>query len=239
MQRFGEFVVKHRKLILIISIILLIPSAIGMKLTRINYDLLTYLPGDIKTVQGENVLTEDFNMGAYSIIVLKNMPSKDILKLEEKIKKEVDNVELCASIVDVTGDEIPLEMLPEDITQRFYKDDETLLLVTFKNAISSDETLQSIEKIRSITDERCLISGMSATLLDTRDLSDSEIAIYVVIAVLLCLLILTLALDSFVAPVLLLLNIGFAILYNMGSNFFLGEISDFIKEKIKKVARKA
>ena len=229
MQRFGEFVVKHRKLILIISIILLIPSAIGMKLTRVNYDLLTYLPGDIKTVQGENVLTEDFNMGAYSIIVLKNMPSKDILKLEEKIKKEVDNVELCASIVDVTGDEIPLEMLPEDITQRFYKDDETLLLVTFKNAISSDETLQSIEKIRSITDERCLISGMSATLLDTKDLSDSEIAIYVVIAVLLCLLILTLALDSFVAPVLLLLNIGFAILYNMGSNFFLGEISYITK----------
>ena len=120
MQRFGEFVVKHRKLILIISIILLIPSAIGMKLTSVNYDLLTYLPGDIKTVQGENVLTEDFNMGAYSIIVLKNMPSKDILKLEEKIKKEVDNVELCASIVDVTGDEIPLEMLPEDITQRFF-----------------------------------------------------------------------------------------------------------------------
>ena len=229
MQKFGEFVVKHRKLILIISIILLIPSVIGMKLTRVNYDILTYLPDDIKTVQGENILTEDFDMGAYSIIVLKNMPSKEILKLEEKIKDEIDNVELCASIADVTGSEFPLEMLPDDVADKVYKNGETLLLVTFKDAISSDETLQSIEKLREITDERCLISGMSATLLDTRDLSDSEIVIYVVIAVILCLLILMLALDSFVAPILLLLNIGFAILYNMGTNIFLGEISYITK----------
>ena len=229
MQKFGEFVVKHRKFILIISIILLIPSIIGMKLTRINYDILTYLPEDIKTVQGEKVLTEDFNMGAYSIIVLKNMPPNEILKLEDKIKKEISNVELCASIADVTGSEFPLEMLPDNVSKRIYNDGETLLLVTFKDAISSDETMQSIEKIRNIADERCLISGMSATLLDTRILSDSEIAIYVVIAVILCLLILTLALDSFAAPVLLLLNIGFAILYNMGTNIFLGEISYITK----------
>ena len=229
MQKIGEFVVKHRKIILIISIILLIPSIIGYKATRINYDILTYLPGDIKTIQGQNILSEDFDMGAYSIVVLKNMPAKDILKLENKIKKEIDNVQLCASIADVTGEEFPIEMLPDEVTNRVYKNEETLLLVTFTDAISSDETMLSIQKLRDITDERCMISGMSATLLDTRNLSESEITIYVVIAVILCLLILTLSLDSFVAPVLLLLNIGFAILYNMGTNIFLGEISYITK----------
>ena len=229
MQKIGEFVVKHRKIILIISIILLIPSIIGYKATRINYDILTYLPGDIKTIQGQNILSEDFDMGAYSIVVLKNMPAKDILKLENKIKKEIDNVQLCASIADVTGEEFPIEMLPDEVINRVYKNEETLLLVTFTDAISSDETMLSIQKLRDITDERCMISGMSATLLDTRNLSESEITIYVVIAVILCLLILTLSLDSFVAPVLLLLNIGFAILYNMGTNIFLGEISYITK----------
>ena len=229
MQKFGEIVVKHRKVILLIAIILLIPAVIGYKATRVNYDILTYLPGDIKTIQGQNVLTEDFDMGAYSVVVLKNMPAKDILKLEDKIKNEIDNVEICASIADVTGEEFPLEMLPEEVSGRVYKDGETILLVTFKDAISSDETMASIQKLRDITDERCMISGMSATLLDTRLLSESEITIYVVIAVCLCLLILTLALDSYVAPVLLLLNIGFAILYNMGSNIFLGEISYITK----------
>ena len=229
MQRFGEFVVKHRKLILIISIILLIPSIIGYKATRVNYDILTYLPEDIKTIQGQNILTDDFDMGAYSIVVLKDMPTKEVLKLEEKIQSEIDNVELCASIVDVTGEEFPLEMLPEDISERVYKNGETLLLVTFKDAISSDETLSSIEKLRSITDERCKISGMSATLLDTKNLFESEVTIYVVIAVVLCFFVLMLALDSFGAPLLLLLNIGFAILYNMGSNIFLGQISYITK----------
>ena len=210
MQKFGEFVVKYRKLILIISILLLIPAVIGYKATRVNYDILTYLPGDIKTIQGQNVLTEDYDMGAYSVVVLKNMPAKDILKLEEKIKNEIDNVQMCASIADLTGEEFPLEMLPEDVSGRVYKDGETILLVTFKDAISSDEPMESIQKLREITDERCMISGMSATLLDTRLLSESEITVYVVIAVCLCLLIVALALDSFVARVLLVLNIGLA-----------------------------
>ena len=157
------------------------------------------------------------------------MPTKDILKLEDKVKKEIDNVEVCASIADVVGEEIPIEMLPDEIKDKVYKDGSTLMMVTFKDAISSDETMQSIEKLRKITDERCKISGMSATLLDTRSLSESEILIYVVIAVALCLVILQLALDSFVAPVLLLLNIGFAILYNMGTNIFLGQISYITK----------
>ena len=229
MQKISSFIVKHNKLILIIAVILLIPSIIGYKSTRINYDILTYLPDTIKTVQGEDILSKDFKTGAYSIVVLNNMPTKDILKLEEKVKQEIDNVEMCISIADVVGEEIPIEMLPDEIKDKVYKDGSTLMMVTFKDAISSDETMQAIEKLREITDERCKISGMSATLLDTRSLSESEILIYVVIAVALCLVILQLALDSFVAPVLLLLNIGFAILYNMGTNIFLGQISYITK----------
>jgi len=229
MQKFGEFVVKYKKIILVIAILLLIPSIVGYKATRVNYDILTYLPETIKTVQGESILAEDFDMGAYSIVVVENMSSKELLKLEKQIQDEIDNVELCASIADVTGDEFPLEMLAGDEVEKFYKDGKSLLLVTFKDAISSDETMQSIEKLRDITDERCKISGMSATLLDTRNLSDSEIALYVSIAVVLCLIILSLALDSFIAPLLLLANIGFAVLYNMGTNVFLGETSYITK----------
>lgn len=229
MQKISEFVVKHYKVILIVLTILLIPSYIGMKATRVNYDILTYLPEDIKTIQGENILTNEFNMGAYSVVVLKNMSASEILNLENDIKEKIDNVELCASLADVVGEEIPFEFLPDEVTSRLYKNDETLLIVTFKDAISSDETMHSIEQLREITDERCMISGMSATLLDTRNLSDSEITLYVVIAVILCLIILSFALDSFVAPVLLLLNIGYAILFNMGTNIFLGQISYITK----------
>ena len=229
MQKFGNFIVKNYKLILIIAIILLIPSIIGYKATRVNYDILVYLPDTIKTVQGEDILANDFGTGAYSIVVLENMPTKDILKLEDEIKEKIDNVEICASIADVIGEDFPIDMLPDDIKDKIYVDGDTLMIVTFKDAISSDETMQSIEKMREIADERCRISGMSATLLDTRELSNSEIAIYVVIAVTLCLIILQLALDSFVAPILLLLNIGFAVLYNMGTNIFLGEISYITK----------
>lgn len=227
--KFGEFVVKNRKLIIIISLLLLIPSIFGMMATRVNYDILVYLPDTIKTVQGQEILSNDFDMGAYTIIVLKNMPAKDILKLETTIKDRIDNVQMCASIADLTGEDFPLEMLPDDIANHLYKDGETLMIVTFKDAISSDTTLESIEQLRKICDERCMISGMSATLLDTKALTNSEITIYVLIAVGLCLIILQLALDSYVAPILLLLNIGFAILYNMGTNYFLGEISYITK----------
>lgn len=227
--KFGEFVVKNKKLIIIISLLLLIPSIFGMMATRVNYDILVYLPDTIKTVQGQEILSNDFDMGAYTILVLKNMPAKDILKLETTIKDRIDNVQMCASIADLTGEDFPLEMLPDDIANHLYKDGETLMIVTFKDAISSDTTLESIEQLRKICDERCMISGMSATLLDTKALTNSEITIYVLIAVGLCLIILQLALDSYVAPILLLLNIGFAILYNMGTNYFLGEISYITK----------
>lgn len=228
MQKFGQFICKHRKFILILTLFLLIPSIIGMKATRINYDILVYLPDNIETIKGENILSEDFNMGAFSMIILDNMDTKDILSLENKIK-ELDNVEKAVSIADITGTGFPIEMLPDEVKDAFYKDDSTLMLVTFKDQISSDSTLEAVEKIRDITDEHCKVSGMTSTVLDTRNLSDSEIVIYVIIAVILCLIVLEIALDSYLAPILLLLNIGIAILFNMGSNIFLGQISYITK----------
>ena len=228
MQKFGQFICKHRKFILILTLVLLIPSIIGMKATRINYDILVYLPDDIETIKGENILSEDFNMGAFSMIILDNMDTKDISSLENKIK-ELDNVEKAVSIADITGTGFPIEMLPDEVKDAFYKDDSTLMLVTFKDQISSDSTLEAVEKIRDITDEHCKVSGMTSTVLDTRNLSDSEIVIYVIIAVILCLIVLEIALDSYLAPILLLLNIGIAILFNMGSNIFLGQISYITK----------
>ena len=228
MEKFGEFVCKHKKIILIVSILLLIPSIFGYMATRVNYDILVYLPDDIETIKGENILAEDFNMGAFSVVILDNMETKDILKLEDEFRN-MDNVEKVIGVADVTGKSIPLEMLPDSIKDKIYKDGSTPILVTFKEGISDDATLKTIENLREKTDERCKISGMSAVVLDTRDLSNSEVAIYVVIAVALCLLILQLALDSYLAPILMLLNIGIAILYNMGTNIFLGEISYITK----------
>ena len=228
MSALGNAVCKYRKIILIIALALLIPSILGMKATRINYDILVYLPENIETVKGEKILSEDFNMGGFSIVILENMKNKDILKLENQIK-EINNVEKVISIADIIGTEIPKEMLPNEVQDKLYDDNKTIMLVTFKEQISSDETINSVEKIREITDERCKISGMTATLIDTRNLSDSEVIIYVVIAVILCLIILQLTVDSYFVPFLLLINIGIAVLYNMGTNIFLGEISYITK----------
>ena len=228
MLKFAEKICKHKKIILIIALLLLIPSFIGMQATRINYDILAYLPDDVDTVKGENILTNEFNMGSYSIVITENMSTKDIQKLEGKFK-ELDNVEKVASVADLLGSNIPEEMLPDEVKDIAYKDGDTAILVTFKEGISSDKTLESIEQLRKIADKQCKISGMSALILDTKNIANSEIAIYVVIAVILCMLVLQFALDSYLAPVFLLASIGIAILYNMGSNIFLGEISYITK----------
>ncbi len=228
MHKFGEFVCKYRKAILIIALLLLIPSVIGMKATRINYDILVYLPSDIETIKGEKILSEDFNMGAFSIIIVDDMNTKDIIKLENKIK-EIETVQKVASIADILGTRVPNEILPDEIKDKIYKENSTIMLVTFKGGISEDSTVKAVEELRDITDQRCKISGMTSTVIDTRDLSDSEVAIYVIIAVLLCLLVLEIALDSYAVPIIILLNIGIAILYNMGTNIMLGEISYITK----------
>lgn len=228
MHKFGELVCKYKKAILIIALLLLIPAVIGMKATKINYDILVYLPSDIETIKGEKILSEDFNMGAFSIIILDDMNTKDIIKLENKIK-EIESVQKVVSIADVLGTSIPKEALPDDLKDKIYKENSTIMLVTFKDGISEDSTIKAVETLRDITDQRCKISGMTSTVIDTRNLSDSEVAIYVIIAVLLCLLVLEIALDSYAVPVIILLNIGIAILYNMGTNIMLGEISYITK----------
>ena len=228
MEKFGQFICKHKVAILIISLLLLIPSIIGYKATRVNYDILVYLPDNIETIKGENILADDFDMGAFSVVILENMQSKDIIELEKQFR-EVGNVEKVVGLTDIIGTDVPLEMLPDEIKDKLYKDNTTPVLVTFKDGISEDTTMETVEKLRKISNENCKISGMTATVLDTRNLSDSEVIIYVMIAVALCLIILQLALDSYLAPVLMLLNIGMAVLYNMGTNAFLGQTSYITK----------
>ncbi len=228
MQKFGEIICKYKKIILIISILLLIPAFIGMQKTKINYDILVYLPEDIETVKGENLLSEEFSMGGYSIVTIDNMPNKELLKLEDEIRK-IDGVEKVISIADISGTTIPKEMLPNEITEKFYHENTTMMLVTFKEGISSDLTTKAVNNLRNITDERCKVGGMTSVLIDTKNLSDGEVLIYVIIAVILCIIILQLALDSYVVPIILLINIGIAILYNMGTNIFLGQISYITK----------
>lgn len=223
MNFIGNFVCKHRKFIIIICLILLIPAFIGMKKTKINYDILVYLPDDIETIEGENILTNDFKSGAYAIAITENMADKDIVTFENNIRK-IDGVSKVISINDITGTTIPIEFLPSEITSFISKDNSKLILITFEDSTSSDRTLAAVEKLRKISSDSTKIGGMSTMVLDTKELFNSEMTLYVIIAVILCLIILFISLDSFIVPVLLLLNIGVAILFNMGSNIFLGNI---------------
>ena len=228
-NNFGHFICKYRKAILIISLILLIPSIIGIKATKINYDILTYLPKDIETIEGQEILAKDFNLGSFSILIVDDkMPTKDILKMEEKIK-EIDCVDKVIGASDILGTTIPQDMLPDDIKDELNKQGTTPILVTFTSGMGEEDTINAITKIREIADSQCKVSGISAMATDIKYLLDSEMALYVVIAVVLCIIILELALDSFAVPVILLVGIGMAVLYNMGSNVMLGQISYLTK----------
>ena len=228
MKKLSNFISNHKKLIIIITFILLIPSIIGYKLTKINYDILVYLPEDIETMKGQEILTNDFGVGAYSFVIVENMQAKDLLNLEEQIK-EIDHVGAAISYADVLGTTIPKEMLPKELINKISKDNVDVIAVTFDTSTSAEETLNAIEEIRDITDKNVLVGGMSSMVLDTKNVANSEILIYVTLAVLLCLIVLSLSLDSFVVPILLLANIGIAILFNMGTNIFLGNISYITK----------
>lgn len=227
MKKFSEFICKNRVLVLIVSFALLILSFIGMKLTKINYDILVYLPDDIETIKGQNILTDEFNMGAYAMVITDNLKADEILKVEEKMRK-VDGVNKVVSLYDALGTDFPIEVLPDDIRSHLNKDNSNLLLVTFEESTSSEKTIDAVRELRTLSDNY-KIGGMSSMVLDTMDLSNSEIAIYIIIAVVLCLVVLAFSLDSYLVPVLLLLNIGMAIMYNMGTNIFLGEISYITK----------
>ena len=223
MKRFGDFIVKKKKIILLITLVLLIPSLIGYLKTKINYDILTYLPSDIETLKGEHILTDDFNSGAFSVIITEKMNTKEILDLEEKIK-EIESVEKVVSINDLTGTSIPVSILPSNIVEKFAKGDERLILVTFKKSTSDDLTLNAVEEIRELVKDKALVGGMSAMVLDTKELFNNEMLLYVCIAVILCIIVLELSLDSYLVPILLIANIGIAILFNLGSNIMFGSI---------------
>lgn len=228
MKKIGTSICKNKTKILIITLILFVPAIIGMKLTKINYDILVYLPEDIKTIEGQNILTNEFSLGAFSVTIIDKMTPKDILSLEEEIK-EIDGVAKVVSTYDALGTTIPIDILPQEIISKVKKDDSDLMLITFTNSTSHETTINAIEKIKELTKEKCKVGGMSAMVLDTMNLSESEITIYIIIAVILCIIVLEISLDSYIVPFLLLINIGISILFNLGTNIIFGNISYITK----------
>ena len=228
MKKINQFITNHSILVVIVALLLLVPSLIGYVNTKINYNILVYLPSDIETIKGQDILTNDFGIGAFSFVTVNKMSNYDMLKLEDKIRK-IDSVNLVASLVDVTDTTVPMDILPDDVLKKLHKDEKNVIVVTFENGTSDEVTMKAVEKLRSVVGDASSVSGMSAMVLDTRDVSNSEMLAYIIIAVILCLVVLTVATDSFVIPFLLLGNIGVAILYNMGTNIFLGEISYITK----------
>ena len=227
MKKISDYIVNHSKLILIIGLFLLIPALYGYINTRINYDILVYLPDSVDTIKGENILTDEFGLGSYAFVIIDNNTNKDIIDLENEFKK-VDGVNKVISVYDLLDSGIPKSMLPKDIENKLYKDNETIIMVTFNGSTSEDETINSVRELRQIV-EGDTISSMTAMVVDTMDLANQEIVTYVVIAVILCLIVLLIATDSYIVPIFLLLNIGIAIIYNLGSNIFLGQISYITK----------
>ena len=223
-MKFSRAVVKYRIPIVIISILLLIPSVIGIVKTRINYDILSYLPGDIDTMEGQDIMLDEFGKGGFSFVILEGMDDKDIVKLKEKIEQvdAVGDVLWYDTAADIT---IPKELLPDDIYDVFNNEDSTMMAVFFNKSTSADESLDAVAEIRKIAGEQCFISGMTAIVEDIKELTNEEMPMYVVIAVILTSIVLAVSMDSFLIPVIFMLSLGMSILYNLGTNIFKGEIS--------------
>lgn len=228
MIKLSKAIVKHRVLILIIAAVLIIPSVIGMAGTRINYDMLSYLPDDIETIEGQDILLKDFGKGAFSFVIVDGMEDKDISKLRGKLEKidNVDSVIWYDSLMDIS---VPKEVLPDEIYNAFNSGDSTVMAVFFKTSTSADETMQAIKEIRKTAGKSCFVTGMSAVVTDLKDLCEHEEPIYVGLAVLLCCAAMMLFMDNWIVPFIFLLSIGSAILLNLGTNYFLGEISYITK----------
>lgn len=230
MKKFGKLIVKLRIPILIFSVLLLIPAAIGYFNTKVNYDILYYLPGDIDTMKGQDILLDDFGKGAYAMVVVDGMNKKNVSELVKKVEK-VDHVASVISYNGIVGDGVPAEILPDKFRSYFENDDSgaTLFAIFFDDTTSSTETMDAIEKLRDVTDKQCYIAGMSAVVTDTKSMSEKETPIYVLVAVLLVCVVLAIFMDSFLVPVLFMVSIGMAIVYNLGTNIFLGEVSYITK----------
>lgn len=226
MKKIREFIVNHSLLIVIVTLIGMVPMLIGYMNTRINYDILVYLPKDIDTMKGQDILSEDFGLGGYAFVMVDNMSNYDTLELEKKYRN-IDGVNKVFSMSDVLDTTISYDVLPDEVKDKLYRDGTSVILVTFENGSSDEVTLNALSDMREITDGN--ISSMSAMVLDTMNLSNREIVVYIVLAVVFCLIILTICTDSYFIPILLLSNIGVAILYNMGSNIIFGNISYITK----------
>ncbi|MBQ1457886.1 MAG: MMPL family transporter [Butyrivibrio sp.] len=228
MKAISKGIVKLRFVILAAAILLLIPSAIGYINTRVNYDILSYLPKEIETMQGQDILENEFGTGAYSLFIVEGMEEKDVADLKSKIE-EVDHVKKVLwydSFMDIS---VPMEMLPDNVYEAFNSDDATMMFIIFDETTSSDGTMDAIRQIRSIANEKCFLAGMSGIVTDTKDLAEKETPIYVMIAVILAVIVLSLTMDSYLIPIFFLLSIGMAIVYNLGSNIMFGEISFITK----------
>ena len=228
MKKISKFITNNSKLIVIISIILLVPALIGYIHTKINYDILVYLPKNIETIKGQNILTDDFKTGAFSFVFVDDKKAMDTLELESKIK-DINGVNQVFSLYDLTDTTIPIDIIPDELRDKLVKNDSTLMVVTFKESTSDEGTIEAVRELREVVEDSGKVSGMTAMVVDTMELSDKEITAYVIIAVLLCLIVLIFATDSYIVPIFLLGNIGMAILYNLGSNIMLGEISYITK----------
>lgn len=233
MLKFGEWIAKHRALILILGAVLLIPSAMGFLKTRVNYDILSYLPKDINTMVGQDILKDEFGNGGFSLVMLEGMSDKDVAETADKIA-DVEHVSNVVCYQSMTGCTIPKEVLPSDIYDFFNKGDNTMMAVFFDDTTSADGTLDAVETIRDITSDQCFVSGMSAITLDMKKLTQSETLIYAVIAAVLTSIVLMVTMDSFLIPLFFMLSIGFAVVWNLGTNYFLGEIS-FITQALAMV----
>ena len=230
MEKFGKVIVKLRIPILILSFLLLIPSAIGYFNTRVNYDILYYLPNEIETMQGQDILMDDFNKGAYAMVVVQNMDTKSTDRLIKKVEN-VDHVAQVISYTGIVGEDVPSEIVPSKFRKYFENDstDTTLFAIFFDNTTSSDDTMNAIIQIREQTEGQAFISGMSAVVTDTKNLSEKETPLYVLIAVVLVCIVLAIFMDSFLVPVFFMISIVMAIVYNLGSNILLGEVSYITK----------
>ena len=233
MLKFGEWIAKHRVLILIFGVVMLLPSAMGYLKTRVNYDILSYLPKDINTMVGQDILKEQFGNGGFSLVMVEGMSDKDVAATADKIAA-VDHVSNVVCYQSMTGCTIPKEILPADIYDFFNKGDNTMMAVFFDDTTSADSTLNAVEEIRGIASNQCFVSGMSAITLDMKNITENETLIYVAIAAVLTSIVLMVTMDSFLIPVFFMLSIGFAVVWNLGSNILLGEIS-FITQALAMV----
>ena len=228
MIKVGKWIAKHKVVIVIVSLLLLIPSFLGMAATRVNYDILSYLPDSLETVEGQDIMVDEFGMGAFSMVVVENMDLKDVAALKEKFQ-DVDHVKDVLWYDSVADLSIPVSMIPDKFKDAFFNGDATMMIALFDNTTSSDDSMDAVGEMRKIANEQCFISGMTGVVADIKNLALKELPIYVVIAALLSLIVLELTSGSFVVPILFLLSIGLAILYNLGSNVFLGETSYITK----------